>query len=109
MANEFTGKVAFITGAAHGQGRATALALARTGADIVAFDVAKPLAYPSYRLGSQNELDSLAQACCEAGVACLTFAGDVRDDRAVTAAVDGARARYVTGSQFVIDAGLLSR
>ncbi|MFL5449951.1 MAG: NAD(P)-dependent oxidoreductase, partial [Gemmatimonadales bacterium] len=29
---EFAGKVAFITGAAHGQGRATALALAREGA-----------------------------------------------------------------------------
>ncbi|HVP04255.1 MAG TPA: NAD(P)-dependent oxidoreductase, partial [Dehalococcoidia bacterium] len=43
MANEFTGKVAFITGAAHGQGRATALALAREGARIAAFDVASPL------------------------------------------------------------------
>ena len=31
---EFSGKVAFITGAAHGQGRATALALAREGAAI---------------------------------------------------------------------------
>ena len=38
---DFENKVAFITGAAHGQGRATALALAKEGADIVAFDVAK--------------------------------------------------------------------
>ena len=29
MPGEFAGKVAFVTGAAHGQGRATALALAR--------------------------------------------------------------------------------
>ena len=36
----FDGKVAFITGAAHGQGRATALALAKEGAAIAAFDVA---------------------------------------------------------------------
>jgi len=35
---EFSRKVAFITGAAHGQGRATALALARVGAGIAAFD-----------------------------------------------------------------------
>ena len=32
MAGEFSGKVAFVTGAAHGQGRATAIALAREGA-----------------------------------------------------------------------------
>ena len=37
---DFEGKVAFITGAAHGQGRATALALAKAGTRIAAFDVA---------------------------------------------------------------------
>lgn len=55
---DFQGKVAFITGAAHGQGRAVALALAKEGANIVAFDLAKPLAYPGYTLGSESELDS---------------------------------------------------
>ena len=35
----FDGKVAFITGAAHCQGRATALALAKEGAAIAAFDL----------------------------------------------------------------------
>ncbi len=45
---EFAGKVAFITGAAHGQGRTTALALAKAGANVAAFDVAGPLAYPGY-------------------------------------------------------------
>ncbi len=43
MTGEFTGKVAFITGAAHGQGRATALAFAREGARIAGFDIARPL------------------------------------------------------------------
>lgn len=46
--SDFENKVAFITGAAHGQGRATALALAKEGADIVAFDVAKKIEYPAY-------------------------------------------------------------
>ena len=36
--------VALITGAAHGQGRVTAVALAREGYDIVALDVARILA-----------------------------------------------------------------
>ena len=35
MANRLKNKVAFITGAAHGQGRATALALAREGVHLV--------------------------------------------------------------------------
>lgn len=86
---EFEGRVALVTGAAHGQGRATALALARAGASIAAFDVAKPLVYPGYGLGTPDELRTLEAECREAGAACVTFAGDVRDDAAVTAAVEG--------------------
>jgi len=85
---EFAGRVAFITGAAHGQGRATALALAAEGARIAAFDLARPLSYPGYTMGSRSELDSLAAACLELGSECLGFSGDVRDDPAITAAVD---------------------
>ena len=85
---EFAGKVAFVTGAAHGQGRAVALALARAGARIAAFDVARPLPYPGYQLGSRDELRGLQHLCREAGSDCLTFEGDVRDDAAVTTAVD---------------------
>jgi SDR family mycofactocin-dependent oxidoreductase len=91
---EFAGKVAFITGAAHGQGRATALALAREGARIAAFDVARPLSYPGYAMGSESELESLGPACADLGTECLTFSGDVRDDAAVTAAVDATIARF---------------
>ncbi len=91
---EFAGRVAFITGAAHGQGRATALALAKAGARIAAFDVAKPLPYPGYALGSQDDLRSLQAECREAGSDCLTFKGDVRDDDAITTAVDGTVAEF---------------
>src|SRR3954467_6917974 len=91
---EFAGKVAFITGAAHGQGRATALALAREGARIGAFDLARPLSYPGYAMGSKTELDSLTAACTEIGSECLSFSGDVRDDGAVTAAVDATVTRF---------------
>ena len=91
---EFAGRVAFITGAAHGQGRATALALAREGARIAAFDVARPMAYPGYAMGSSSELESLVAACTGLGAECLTFAGDVRDDAAVTAAVGATTSRF---------------
>jgi SDR family mycofactocin-dependent oxidoreductase len=91
---EFSGKVALITGAAHGQGRATALALAAEGAAIVAFDVARPLSYPGYPMGSPDDLESLAEACRAAGGDYATMTGDVRDATAVTKAVETALERF---------------
>ena len=85
---DFEGKVAFITGAAHGQGRATAIALAKEGADIAAFDVAKKIEYPAYEFGTNAELESLKAEIEALGRRCVIAAGDVRDDAAVTAAVE---------------------
>lgn len=82
------GKVAFITGAAHGQGRATAIALAKQGVHIAAFDVAKQLEYPKYTFGSDNEMNSLQKECEAFGVTCLLLQGDVRSDEDITRAVD---------------------
>ena len=90
----FEGQVAFITGAAHGQGRATALAFAREGARVAGYDIARALAYPGYSLGSSGELESLADAARQAGSEALTFEGDVRDDAAVTVAVDATVERF---------------
>lgn len=87
-------KVAFITGAAHGQGRATALALAKEGVHIVGFDIAKPLAYPAYALGSVDELTSLKQEIESLGVQCLVFQGDVRKDADIVIAVEKAKAEF---------------
>ncbi|AIE85932.1 mycofactocin-coupled SDR family oxidoreductase [Fimbriimonas ginsengisoli] len=94
MPGEFAGKVLFVTGAAHGQGRATALAFAGEGARIVGYDVAKPLEYPGYAMGTSDELASLKEAVEDLGGEALVFSGDVRDDKAITAAVDGAIARF---------------
>jgi NAD(P)-dependent dehydrogenase (short-subunit alcohol dehydrogenase family) len=92
--SDLSGQVALITGAAHGQGRATALALAREGVHVAALDVARPLDYPGYALGSSAELESLAAGCRGLGVECLTFAADVRDDAEVSAAVRATVARF---------------
>lgn len=91
---EFSGRVAFITGAAHGQGRASALALGREGARIAAFDIAQPMSYPGYAMGSRADLESLASECRDLGTECLTFTGDVRDDAAVTQAVNSTVDRF---------------
>ena len=86
--------VALITGAAHGQGRVTALALVREGYDVVALDVAAELSYPGYPMGSSAELDSLKEEVEAQGAACVTAIADVRDDAAVGAAVTAAIDRF---------------
>jgi NAD(P)-dependent dehydrogenase (short-subunit alcohol dehydrogenase family) len=88
MGEEFQNQVVFITGAAHGQGRATALAFAREGAKIAAFDLAKQNTYPAYKFGTSEELQSLKEEVKSLGSACLTFAGDVRSDEDIKRAVD---------------------
>lgn len=94
MSAGLKGKVALITGAAHGQGRATSLALAREGVSIVALDVAKPLAYPGYPTGTSAELDSLIAEVRAAGSDGLAAIADVRDDAAVARAVTAAIERF---------------
>lgn len=103
---DFEGKVAFITGAAHGQGRATALALAREGAKIVGFDVAKKIEYPNYEFGTSDELKSLKKEVEDLGSEALVFAGDVRDDEAVQRAVDGTIEKFGTIDILFNNAGI---
>jgi SDR family mycofactocin-dependent oxidoreductase len=93
-APDLAGQVALITGAAHGQGRAAALALAREGVHIAAVDVARPLAYPGYPMGSTAELTTLTEECHALGTPCVTFRADVRDDAAVSAAVQATLDRF---------------
>ncbi|MDR3145275.1 MAG: SDR family oxidoreductase [Treponema sp.] len=82
------GKSAFITGAAHGQGRAAALLLAREGADIAAFDLGKRAEYPAYEFGAWDEMEGLKGEIEALGRRVLIFSGDVRDDSAVSRAVE---------------------
>src|SRR5215510_809298 len=94
MSNDLENKTAFITGAAHGQGRATALALAKEGVDIIAFDIAQTLQYPGYRLGSSNDLETLKTECDSLGVQCFLFEGDVRVDEDILKAVRTAEQQF---------------
>lgn len=47
MGGRVEGKVAFITGAARGQGRSHAVRLAQEGADIIAVDICTPISSSS--------------------------------------------------------------
>lgn len=87
MTEKLSGKVALITGAAHGQGRAAALALAAEGARIAALDVAKQLEYPGYPLGTTQDLESVVAEVKALGGEAIPLAADVRDALAVEKAV----------------------
>ena len=86
----FTNQSAFITGAARGQGRVTAIALAREGADILAFDLGTKIEYPAYACEAGDELASLKAEIEALGRRCVVALGDVRDNEAVRAAVEAA-------------------
>jgi SDR family mycofactocin-dependent oxidoreductase len=56
MSGRLTGKVAFITGAARGQGRSHALRLAQEGADIIAVDLMEQIESNPYPLATPEDM-----------------------------------------------------
>ncbi|MCH5643236.1 mycofactocin-coupled SDR family oxidoreductase [Gordonia sp. ABSL49_1] len=79
MTSGFDGKVAFVTGAARGQGRAHCVALARAGADIVAQDLARPLPGVPYDSPTSADLDETVKLVEAEGRRIVVEQGDVRD------------------------------
>jgi SDR family mycofactocin-dependent oxidoreductase len=73
------GKVAFVTGAARGQGRAHAVALAAEGADIIAVDLCAPVGWTTYPGSSPADLDETVRLVEGVGRRILARQGDVRD------------------------------
>ena len=86
------GKVAFITGAARGQGRSHAVRLAAEGADIIAVDICAQLASVPYPLAGEADLAKTAEKVTSLGRRIWTGVADVRDfgglDKALTAGID---------------------
>jgi SDR family mycofactocin-dependent oxidoreductase len=80
-------KVAFITGAARGQGRSHAVRLAEEGADIIAVDICSNLDTVTYSLASQDDLAETAELVEKLGRRVITETVDVRDLPALESAV----------------------
>ena len=88
MAGRVAGKVAFITGAARGQGRAHAVRLAEEGADIIAIDICRDYGDVPYPLASEADLAETATAVEALDRRIVATVADVRDAGALKAAVD---------------------
>lgn len=82
-----TGKVAFITGAARGQGRAHAVKLAASGADIIAVDICDQIASVPYPMATASDLAETVTAVADAGARIVARTVDVRDRTALAAAL----------------------
>jgi len=84
------GKVAFITGAARGQGRSHAVRFAREGANVIGIDICEdvPSIAELYPLARQEDLDETVRLVEEAGGKMLARKADVRSFEQLRSAVD---------------------
>src|SRR5690625_1512239 len=82
------GKVAFITGAARGQGRSHAVRLAADGADIIGVDICADIASNGYPMASREELAETVALVEARGGKMIGSVADVRDFAALKAALD---------------------
>lgn len=103
------GKVALITGAARGIGRAQAVRFAQEGADVVALDVCGPVDTVLVPPSSPADLDRTAALVAEAGARVHTEIVDVRDLAALHAAVDRGVQRFGGLDVVCATAGITSR
>ena len=85
--NTLTGKVAFITGAARGMGRAHAVKLASEGADVIAIDVCAEFDSTDYPGATTEDLATTVELVEGQGRRILASQVDVRDPEAVALAV----------------------
>ncbi len=103
------GRVAFITGAARGQGRAHAIRLAGEGADIIAIDICGPISKTiTYPLATPEELAQTVQAVEATGRKVLAREVDIRDLAALQQVVADGVEQFGRLDVVVANAGVLS-
>jgi SDR family mycofactocin-dependent oxidoreductase len=85
---QLDGKVAFITGAARGQGRSHAITLAREGADIIAVDLCRQAQSVPYPMATPDDLAETVKEVEALDRRIIASQADIRDLAALTEAVD---------------------
>jgi SDR family mycofactocin-dependent oxidoreductase len=100
------GKVAFITGAARGQGRSHAIRLAEEGADIIAVDLCEDIPSIGYPMATPEDLEETAQFVEKTGQRIVTAKADVRDAAQLRSALDQGIAEFGKLDIVVAQAGV---
>ncbi|MDV6286980.1 mycofactocin-coupled SDR family oxidoreductase [Rhodococcus jostii] len=92
MTQRLQGKVALVTGAARGMGRAAAIKFAQEGARVIACDLGEQIPGIPYANGNSADLEETVALVREAGSDAIAQVADVRDqdqlDAAVTSGID---------------------
>jgi SDR family mycofactocin-dependent oxidoreductase len=101
------GKVAFITGAARGQGRAHAVRLAADGADIIALDICRDIDSIDYPNASPEDLDETMKLVEKEGRRIVARQADVRDGDAVEQVVADGLAEFGRLDIVIANAGVI--
>ena len=101
-------KVAFITGAARGQGRSHAVRLAQQGADIVAVDICRQIDGVPYDLATPADLSETARLVEAEGQRVITVEADVRDLLSLQSAVSKGVEQLGALDIVVTNAGIVS-
>lgn len=108
-AGTLEGRVAFVTGAARGQGRAHAIRLAREGADVIVSDICAPASETvPYVAATPEDLRETVRLVEEQGRNVLARRVDVRDDAALRQLVADGVERFGRLDILVANAGVLS-
>jgi SDR family mycofactocin-dependent oxidoreductase len=101
-----SGKVAFVTGAARGQGRSHAIRLAEEGARIVAVDICAPIASMRYPLATPEDLEQTVKEVEAAGQEIIARQADVRDRTQLQSVMDVAISEFGGVDVVVANAGI---
>ena len=107
MGTRLEGKVAFITGAARGQGRSHAVRLAEEGADIIAVDLCEQIESNPYPLATPEDLDETVNLVEKLGRRIVARKADVRERGELAAALADGVAELGRLDVVVANAGIL--
>ena len=100
------GKVAFITGAARGQGRSHAIRLAQEGADIIAVDICETFDSMNYPLATAEDLAQTVKEVEAEGRRIVAVKADVRIKSELKAALEAGLAEFGKVDVVVANAGV---
>ncbi|GEM29005.1 3-ketoacyl-ACP reductase [Nocardia neocaledoniensis NBRC 108232] len=108
MRRRYEGKVAFITGAARGQGRAEAVRFAEEGAAIIAVDACAEFASTTYPSATTEDLTETVRLVEAAGGEIVASKVDTRDFEALSATLAAGIEQFGRLDVVVANAGICS-